>query len=97
MSYDMYIGDEEFNYTYNVAPMWYDCYPENGIREHYGLSGEEAVPVLRELREHMENNHERLLEMEPANGWGSFDGAHAFVNELILASLRNKHEVWAGD
>ena len=97
MSYDMDIGSDEFNYTCNVSGMWYDCYPEKGIREYYGLSGEESVPVLRKLREHMEDNAERLREMEPDNGWGSFDGAVGFVNDLIAAALRNPHEVWTGD
>ena len=83
MSYDMQIGSEDFNYTYNVAPMWYDCYPENGIREIYGKTGNDAVRILRKLRDHMEDNSERLHEMEPSNGWGSFDGAIGFVTELI--------------
>jgi len=97
MSYDMDIGSEDFNYTYNVSEMWYDCYPDKGIREHYGLSGEEAVPVLRELREHMEDNAGKLREMEPDNGWGSFDGALKFVNKLIAASLWNPNALWQGD
>ena len=71
MSYDMDIGNEYFNYASNVSEMWYDCYPDKGIREHYGLTGKEAVPVLRKLREHMEDNTERLREMEPDNRYGS--------------------------
>lgn len=97
MSYDMGIGEEDFNYTWNVAPMWYDLYKENGIREIYGLTGKQAVPVLRALREHMEDNAERLRELEPDNGWGSFDGALAFVSNLIAASLRNPDDLWDGD
>ena len=76
--------------------MWYDCYKEKGIREHYGLTGKEAVPVLRKLRDHMEENRERLKEMEPDNGWGSYIGALKFVGELIIASLENPDEVWYG-
>ena len=97
MSYDMSLGEEEFNYTYNVAKMWYDCFPVYGIREIYGLSGEEAVAALRELREHMEDNRTRMIAMEPSNGWGSYSGALGFVNKLILASLEAPEEVWRGD
>ena len=97
MSYDMGIGEESFNYTYNVSKMWYGCYPEKGIREHYGLSGEEAIPVLRRLREDMEDHSEQNIELEPANGWGSYEGALNFVSSLIGASIRNKDEVWSGD
>lgn len=97
MSYNMGIGERDFNYTYNVSGMWYDCYPEKGIREHYGLTGKEAVPVLRKLREHMEDNRERLIKMEPDNGWGNFEGALAFVGKLISASIENPDETWEGD
>lgn len=97
MSYDMQIGDEDFNYTYNVAGMWYAAIPDKGIRTHYGMTGKEALNPLREIREYMEANHIELVEMEPDNGWGSFEGALGFVNGLILASIRNPDEIWSGD
>jgi hypothetical protein len=97
MSYDISIGKEDFNYTYNVAPMWYDCYEKNGIREFYDMTGRDSLPVLRKLRNHMEDNADRLREMNPENGWGSFDGALAFVNKLIVAAMNNPEEIWEGD
>jgi len=97
MSYDIDIGEESFNYTYNVSDMWYDCYPEKGIREHYGLSGKDSLPVLRHLREHMENNADKLRLMNPENGWGDFEGALHFVSRLILAAIDNPDEIWEGD
>lgn len=97
MSYDMEINGEEFNYTYNVSQMWYAAIPDKGIRAHYGMTGSEALLPLRHIREYMEDNREALLSMEPDNGWGSFDGALAFVNKLISASLRNPDSAWDGD
>ena len=97
MSYDMAIADEDFNYTYNVSPMWYAAYPDEGIRTHYGLTGAEAIPVLRKLRDYMEDNRTDLILMNPANGWGDYDGALRFVNDLISASIRNPDDVWHGD
>lgn len=97
MSYDMNIGGEDFNYTYNVAPMWYSAFPDDGIRKHYGKSGADAIPILRGLRLYMENNQEKLIKMNPDNGWGDYYGALEFVNKLIIASLRNPDEVWEGD
>ena len=97
MSYDMKIADEDFNYTYNVAEMWYSCYPDKGIRKHYGLTGKQALPILRKLREYMEDNKTKLKKMEPDNGWGSYEGALVFVNKLIAASLRHPRAKWSGD
>lgn len=97
MSYDMSIGAEDFNYTYNVSGMWYDCYPEKGIRKHYGMTGKDSLSVLRKLRSHMEDNTERLKEMNPTNGWGDFHSALDFVSSLIGAALRNPDEIWEGD
>ena len=97
MSYDMDIGNESFNYTYNVSPMWYAAKPDKGIRIHYGMTGQEALIPLREIREYMEDNKGELEKLDPENGWGDYWGALQFVNELILASLRNPSEMWEGD
>ena len=97
MSYDMNIGGEEFNYTYNVSGMWYAAIPETGIRTHYGETGRDAVPILRRIREFMEDNRDELLSMEPENGWGSYEGALQFVTDLINASIRNPECTWYGD
>ncbi len=97
MSYSMSIGQEEYNYTYNVSAMWYDCYEDKGIRKHYGLTGEQAIPVLRKLHTHMMYNNKKLKKFNPSNGWGDFDGALKFVSDLIIASINNSSEVWEGD
>ena len=97
MSYDMSIAGEDFNYTYNVSGMWYAAMPETGIRSHYGMTGKDALVPLRHIRDYMEANRDDLIKMNPGNGWGSYDGALAFVNKLIAASLRNPEAVWDGN
>ena len=97
MGYYLEIGEEDYSYTYNVSAMWYDCFPHKGIRIIYGLTGQEALLKLRAIRTHMEDHAERLKELEPANGWGSFYGALGFINKLIVASMEHPHETWAGD
>ncbi len=97
MSYDMEIGSEEFNYTYNVSPMWYAAKPDPGIRAHYGMTGQEAIIPLREIREYMESHRDELLKLNPENGWGDYYGALEFVTKLINASIRNPDAVWSGD
>ena len=43
MSYDLYIDDEDFNITYNVAGMFYSCFKKKGIRHIYGMTGEQSI------------------------------------------------------
>ena len=93
----MSIGDESFNYTYNVADMWYAAIPETGIRTHYGMTGRDAIGPLGEIISYMLDHEKELRKIEPENGWGSYDGALDFVGRLISASLRNIEEIWEGD
>ena len=97
MSYDMNIGEESFNYTYNVSPMWYKAKPDKGIRTHYEMTGRDAVEPLTDIYCYMIDNYDDLVKLDPSNGWGDYEGALQFVGELILASLRNPHEIWDGD
>jgi len=97
MGYDLRINDKSFNYTYNVRDMWYACYPQLGIKTHCGLTGLEALPVLRKLRDYMEENCEELEKLNPENGWGDFQGALNFVNRMIIASIQNSTYIWDGD
>lgn len=97
MSYDMSIGEESFNFTYNVAKMWYAAIPDKGIRAFYGMTGKEAVKVQQHIFNYMVDNKEELMQYQPSNGWGSYDSALKFVAKLIVASLNNPDEVWEGD
>lgn len=97
MSYDMRINDEEFNYTYNVSPMWYASMPENGIREIYGKKGIEAAKIINLMMSYMVNNWDSMVALNPKNGWGSADGAYDFLARLSAASIRNINDVWSGD
>ena len=96
MSYDMWIGDEDFNITWNVGPMYYHVH-DKGIRLHYGLTGAQALQPLRDMRYSMEEEREYLLTLEPDNGWGDYEIALQFVTDLINASVRNSDSVWNGD
>ncbi len=97
MSYDLDINEESFNITYNVGKMFYDAIPDTGIRAIHGKTGEEALPILRVMRTHFENNKRRLTAMEPDNGWGTFEGTYEFLGKLIIASINNKDKKWSGD
>jgi hypothetical protein len=96
MSYDISNGYEDFKHTYNCAKMFYSAHPK-GIRAHYGMTGRDAVPVLRAMREHMENNWQAMKDMEPENGWGSAESAIEVLHQMIRAAIRKPDAVWDGD
>tara|TARA_R110000737_G_C14363321_1_gene447365 strand:+ start:95 stop:388 length:294 start_codon:yes stop_codon:yes gene_type:complete len=94
MSWDFDISKESFNYTYNVASMFLSCDSELGIRVINKLTGKQALPILRRLRNNMEDNEDAMLLLEPDNGWGNYEGALHLVNKLIKASIDNKRHKW---
>lgn len=97
MSYDLSIGEEDFNITYNVAPMFYAAIPETGIREIYGMNGLEAVGVILDMMAYFVHHEDELRAMEPDNGWGTFDNTYKCLCKMSLASINNKDKKWEGD
>jgi hypothetical protein len=97
MSYDISIGEDDFNITYNVGPMFYAAIPETGIRTIYGKTGRDAVSILRDMREYFEENKDALKKMEPSNGWGTYDNTYKCLCKMILSSMNNLDEKWSGD
>lgn len=96
MSYDLSIGDAEFNVTYNLGPMFRLAHSD-GIRATYGMTGRDAVPVWRDMRLAFEDRRAEMVALEPENGWGDYGTAWAFINEAIMASIKNPDDVWSGD
>jgi hypothetical protein len=87
MSYDIKIGNKSFNYTFNVAEMWYRAVPTHGIKVIDSMLAGEAYYKLCKIRQYMEENYEQLKMIEPDNGWGTFNGAYDFICKLTLACL----------
>ena len=96
MSYDINIGNNDFNITYNVADMFYK-HNEKGIRFHYGKNGLEASVMLIDMYHFFLDNHEELKKLNPTNGWGSWSHTVDTLNEMIKASISNPLEIWEGD
>lgn len=109
MSYDVRVGDQTFNYTYNVAPLFYDHIPEifnrGGIHELNGVTGKEAAAILTNALEGIEVTRHRYWKLgengDPAfcnkydapNGWGSTVGAILFLARILGACAANPEEV----
>lgn len=109
MSYDVSIGDKDFNYTFNVSQFFRDhIHVEgnvSGLRGIDGLTGEAALTVLAEAFEEINRTRLRLWDRnvvgEPAfcrtydapNGWGSVIGAIVFLARIMAACAANPREI----
>ena len=70
------------NYTYNVSPMFYEAMGGDGIASIEGKTGEEAAPLLSQAIKAMVEEPEKYKAMNPANGWGDYDGALELLRDL---------------
>jgi hypothetical protein len=91
-------GELEFNYTYNVSPMWFHMFPEDkGMVYIDGMTGKEADIKLKEAIRLMKKNKEELIKLEPENEWGSYNGFLEFLKELLYASKNHSESTWRGE
>jgi len=98
MSLDLRIGNKGFNYTYNLAPVWYHFYPKaEGMVDIEGKTGAEAVGKLINIIEWIENDYEYLLQFKPDNYWGDLDGFYLWLCELRLECFKQPDETWEAD
>lgn len=96
MSYDVYLSttvdtgavepltitvEEIGNYTFNVGGMWRKALGHS-LLELNGQAAGDALPRLREAVAVMESNPDEYRAMNPANGWGSYEGALEFLTRL---------------
>lgn len=70
------------NYTYNVSPMYYSAFGGDGIRTLNEMKGIDAAPLISAAIRKMIANAMEYRAMEPANGWGSYDGALELLYQL---------------
>lgn len=76
----------EDNYTYNVYPMFRMAFGHNtGLYKLNGLIGEEAALELEQAINKMESSPKEYRQMNPANGWGNYEGAITFLENLKIA------------
>jgi hypothetical protein len=98
MSYDLYleadlggpepsqVGDLDWNYTSNCAPMWRLAMPESdGLAGMHGMSAGVAANVLRAGIARMEKAPNAYRALNPDNGWGDFDSQLASLWRLLAA------------
>ena len=63
----------ESNITYNLSKIYYKCI-NGGLKSLNEMSCKQALPILNKAIESMIEHEEEYKELEPSNGWGSYDG-----------------------
>lgn len=102
MSYDVDIGYECFNYTYNCAPMFnkafnsienfkkiIDLTGQSAIPALDGMTGKQARIFLKDAIIYFEKNEAELKKIAPINGWGDYDGALEFLKNIYNYCLKH--------
>lgn len=69
--------------TVNVAPMWRRAGLDPNDMD--GSLARDAAPKLRAAIHEMESEPEVYRQMNPANGWGDFDGLLPHMRMLLKA------------
>lgn len=92
MSYDVYIGGECFNYTWNLSKFFRDHMPE-GISGLDGLTGREASTFIGDGLAAIDRSYCRCVDLaktyDAPNGWGSVIGALIFLGRIQSACAAN--------
>lgn len=80
------VGNLDWNYTSNCAPMWRTAMPESeGLAGMDGMEAGSAAAILARGIERMESTPEVYAAMNPSNGWGSYEGQLGALRELLAA------------
>ena len=76
----------ENDYTYNVSPMYYKAFATNdGLNSLNGLRAKFAINFLDSAIAYMTNYKQEYITLNPANGWGDYEGALQVLVELKQA------------
>ncbi len=105
MSYDITIADKSFNYTSNVAALFYDHIPatdsRGGLHELDGKTGKQAGDILADAFDRIHSTKlsfwrydtvgepEFCARYDAPNGWGSTVGALILLSQVMAACYRN--------
>jgi hypothetical protein len=100
MSYDVWIGDNDFNYTSNVSSLFSD-HINGGLLSLDGLTGKQAVERLASAFDEINKSRvavwnegargepEFCAQYDAENGWGSALGGILFLSRILAACARN--------
>lgn len=81
----------ELNITYNYSNHFRKVFGEKGIREIYGKSGAESIPLIKKAVSNLDDDVDD-------DYWKSTEGnAKRALNQLLSLALLRPDGVWEGD
>lgn len=99
MSYDVHLevdvggaepvrgGDLDANYTYNVYPM-FAAAGAGSPNDWNGKPGFEVFAICCGILAAFDADPAKYRALNPANGWGNFDGARSFIQTIADACVQ---------
>lgn len=73
----------ETNITYNLSDMYYKAIDKDkGLRKLNNMSCKEALPIINDGIADMLNNADEYRKLNPTNGWGTYEGLLARLQEM---------------
>lgn len=73
----------DWNVTYNLSKMWHEAGWDFDAVE--GKPASEVRPFAEKVLENLLREPHKYMPLQPANGWGDYDGLVDFFTELIKA------------
>lgn len=75
----------DLNITHNVIPMWRLAGVVDALYESHGTLAGEHLDVLQAGVLRMKTDPAAYRGLNPANGWGNYEGALRFLEEWLAA------------
>ena len=100
MSYDVSLGTDVKghwyniidvgNMTSNVAGMWRLASPDtDGLAGLDGMQAADAIDHLSKAVLRMRADPDAYIPLTPSNGWGSYEGAMQFLQDVLKACRKD--------
>lgn len=81
------------NITGNLVPMWYVAHVYDALYESGDKTAKDILPILKSGLKMMLKNPDKFKKLNPDNGWGDYETAVEFLEEVITACEKNPNGV----
>lgn len=82
------VDSTTFNLTYNLSPMlWAAGMPP--WKEFIGMRAGDAGSIWQAVVDELQDDPDKYKELNPANGWGDYDGAVEVLTALAAACMQH--------